>query len=182
MTSAPTADTRLAWLIAWLTRIALIVAALATASWGAGAHIAVRYMNPAAGEWWDVHEFALMRLGAAALGILFGIRLGARYLADSTLQRRVLLIALIAGAIVLPVAAQVCAIAARLGWSGRSGPLDDWLVGAAGYGAGRFLDKVIVALVYALKVVAFGLMVGLALAALAAAIMLVADRVPAGKT
>ncbi len=179
MTSAASTDARLARLIAWLTRIALIVAALGTASWGAGAHIAVRYMNPAAGEWWDAHEFALMESAAAALGMLFGIRLGARYIADAALQRRTVMAGVIAGAVMLPAAAHICSAIARLGWSGRGGRLTDWLIGAAGYSAGVFLGKMVMALVYSLKIVALGLLVGLALAALAAALMIAADRVPA---
>ncbi len=179
---AQPADARVARLIAWLTRIALIVAALATASWGAGAHIAIRYISPGAGEWWDAHEFALMRSAAAALGMLFGIRLGARYVADSTLRRRIVVAALIVGVVFLPAAAHICSVAARLGWAGHSGRLADWLVGAAGYSAGAYLDKVVTALVYALKIVALGLMVGLALAALAAALVMVSERPPATET
>jgi hypothetical protein len=180
VTSAP--SDRLARLIAWLTRVALIIAALATASWGAGAHIAVRYLNPAAGVWWDAHEFALMQSAAAALGMLFGLRLGARNLAGASLQRRTVIAALVVGAILLPAVARLCSAAARLGWSGRGGALADWLVGATGYSAGEFIDKMIVAFVYSVKIVAAGLLVGLALAALGAAILMVADEAPANQS
>jgi hypothetical protein len=178
MTSAP-ADARVTRLVAWLTRIAVIVAALATASWGAGAHIAVRYLNPAAGEWWNAHEFVLMQSASAAFGMLLGIRLGARCVACAALRRRIVASALIAGAVLLAAVARICAIAARYGWAGRSGRVADWFIAVAGYSAGSFLSRLTMALVYSLKIVALGLMVGLALAALAAAAMIAADHVPA---
>jgi hypothetical protein len=158
----------------WLSAIALAIGAVATLSYGSGAEIAVRYLDPPAGAWWNEHEYYLMVTAGAAWGMLVAIRLGARLVEDESLRRRATAAALIAGAMILPVATHYCARIARLGWAGESGTIDDRLVAIAGYTVGNILDKVLIAGVYFLKVAGFALIVGLAVFAAAAAAALAA--------
>jgi hypothetical protein len=61
-----------------LTSLALTLAVIFTLSYGAGAHIAVRYFSPSFGAWWNSNEFAIIECAASALGMLIGIRIGGR--------------------------------------------------------------------------------------------------------
>jgi hypothetical protein len=162
-------------LLRWLSAIALAIGAIATLSYGSGAEIAVRYLDPPVGAWWNEHEYYLMVTAGAAWGMLVGIRIGARAVAGEALRRRATAAALIAGAVILPIAATYCARIARFGWRGESGAIDDRLAAFAGYSAGNILDKVLIAGVYFLKVAGFALIAGLAVFAVAAAAALAAE-------
>jgi hypothetical protein len=153
----------------WLSAIALGIGAVATLSYGSGAEIAVRYLDPPVGAWWNEHEYYLMVTAGAAWGMLIAIRLGARLVEDEGLRRRATAAALVAGAVILPVAAVYCARIARLGWTAESGAIDDRLVAIAGWDVGNILDMVLIAGVYFLKVAGFALIAGLAVFAAAAA-------------
>ncbi len=159
----------------WLSAIALAIGAVATLSYGSGAEIAVRYLNPPVGAWWNEHEYYVMVTAGAAWGMLLAIRLGARLVEDEGVRRRATAAALIAGAVILPVAALYCARIARLGWAGESGAIGDRLVSIAGYSIGYILDKVLIAGVYFLKVAGFALIAGLAVFAAAVAAALAAQ-------
>ena len=52
-----------------LTFVALLLGAVFTLSYGTGAHIAVRYLNPPFGSWWNANEFAILECATAAIGI-----------------------------------------------------------------------------------------------------------------
>jgi hypothetical protein len=168
-------------LMRWLSGLALAIGGIATLSYGSGAEIAVRYLDPPAGAWWNEHEYYLMVTAAAAWGMLAAIRLGARMVADENLRRRATAAALVAGTVILPGAALCCARIARFGWAGESGAIADRLAGIAGYTIGNILDKVFIAGVYSFKVAGFALIVGLAVFAAAVAAALAASSPEGGR-
>ena len=92
--------------------MAIVLGVIFTLSYGTGAHIAVRYLNPSFGAWWNSNEFAIVECAAAAVGMLIGIRIGAR-LVDSALKNRSMIAAVIVGAIVLPIVGRLSAEVAR---------------------------------------------------------------------
>ena len=49
-----------------LTALAIVLGVIATLSYGTGAHMAVRYLNPSFGAWWNSNEFAIVECAAAA--------------------------------------------------------------------------------------------------------------------
>ncbi|MFZ1886675.1 MAG: hypothetical protein WAU33_01485 [Candidatus Binataceae bacterium] len=144
----------------WLTVIALVAGIISTLSYGSGAHLIVRYMDPPLGRWWNEHEFALMIFAAAALGMLIAIRIGARLLDDAAARGRAAVISMIAGAVVLIPIARVGAALGQLGWTGANS-FDT-------YAMNSVVDKVLIAGVYFLKVLFFGLIAGLAIFAVVA--------------
>ena len=77
-----------------LTFVAIVLGVIFTLSYGSGAHIAVRYLNPSFGAWWNSNEFAIVECAAAAVGMLIGIRIGAR-LVDGALKNRSMIAAVI---------------------------------------------------------------------------------------
>jgi hypothetical protein len=167
-------------LLRWLTALALAVGVVATLSYGSGAEIAVRYLDPPAGAWWNDHEYYLMVTAAAAWGMLIAIRLGARLGAGEPVRRRAVGAALVLGVLILPLAAHYCASIARLGWDAESGAIGDRLAAMAGYSIGSILDKILIAGVYFLKVSGFALIAGLAVFAAATAAALAVTN-PAGE-
>lgn len=145
-----------------LTFVALVLSVLSTLSYGAGAHLAVRYLNPPFGAWWNANEFAIVECAAAGLGILIGIRIGARFVHDRALRNRSMVTATIAGVLALPVIARVIAQVARFNFtSGAS--IRAWLIDRFTYDEGKFLDKLLTACVYSIKITAFALPVGMIL-------------------
>jgi hypothetical protein len=146
-----------------LTAVALAIGALATLSYATGAHIAVRYLDPPLGAWWQSNEFWIMEGGASALGVLIGLRTGARLVDDSGLRRRTAVASLVAAPVVCVWLTPAFAVVARMGWNARAASIESRLVGLAGYGAGRFLDKILIAGVYFIKTACFALLVGLTL-------------------
>src|SRR6202041_2811482 len=90
----------------WMGRftfVALVLGAVFTLSYGTGAHIAVRYLNPPFGAWWNSNEFAILECATAAIGMLIGIRIGARLVNDAALKNRSMVAAVIASALLLPI-------------------------------------------------------------------------------
>jgi hypothetical protein len=159
----------------WLSAIALAIGVVATLSYGSGAEIAVRYLDPPAGAWWNDHEYYVMVTAGAAWGMLVAIRLGARLVDGERVRRRATAAALIAAVVILPVVTLYCARIARLGWAGESGAIDARLVSLAGYSVGNILDKILIAGVYFLKVAGFALIAGLSVFAAAVAAALAAQ-------
>jgi hypothetical protein len=160
----------------WLTWLSIVIGLLATLSYAVGAHMAVRYFFPAAGAWWNEHEFAFMETSAAALGILVAIRAGARLIGAGTPRRPAVIAALVAGVVLLPAISALSAQLARLGWTAGGGVIREHLTAAAGYSAGIIIDKVAIASVYFLKTAGFAWIAGLALLALAAAVFMTAGE------
>jgi hypothetical protein len=148
---------------AWMRRLtaaAIALDVIATFSYGAGAHIGVRYFDPSFGAWWNANEFAMLECAAAAVGMLLGIRLGARLLDSGALRNRSSIAAVIVCAVMLPIAGRVGAEVSRFRLtSGASAR--DWLIDHYRYDTGRFLDKLLAAGIYSIKIAAFALPVGM---------------------
>jgi hypothetical protein len=160
-----------------LTFVAIILTVVFTLSYGLGAHIAVRYLNPSFGAWWNSNEFAIVECAAAALGMLIGIRIGARLVHGGALKNRSMVAAVIVGGLMLPIVARISAEIARFKFT-SGGSVATWLIDHFRYDTGMFLDKLLTAGVYSIKIAAFALPVGMILFAMAVAIFMTAE--PAG--
>jgi len=157
-----------------LTFVAMLLTAVFTMSYGTGAHIAVRYLNPPFGAWWNSNEFAILECAAAAIGILIGIRVGARLVNDAALRNRSMIAAVIVSALMLPIVGRVGAQIARFKFtSGASA--NELLIDRFGYDTGMFLDKLLAAGVYSIKIAMFALPVGMILFGLAIAIFMTSE-------
>src|SRR5882762_2167261 len=154
-----------------LTDLAIFLGIIMTLSYGAGAHIAVRYLSPRFGAWWNANEFAMVECSAAALGMLIGIRLGARLVDGLSLRKKSSIAAVIAGALALPAVAKVGAEVARYRFT-RGASANAWLIDRFGYDVGMFLDKVLSAGDYSIKIVLIALPVGMILFGLAALVFM----------
>jgi hypothetical protein len=162
-----------------LTFVAILLTVIFTLSYGLGAHIAVRYLNPSFGAWWNSNEFAIVECAAAALGMLIGIRIGARLVDGGPLKNRSMVAAVIVGGLMLPIVARISAEIARFKFS-NGGSVTSWLIDHFRYDTGMFLDKLLTAGVYSIKIAAFALPVGMILFGVAVAIFMTAE--PAGET
>ncbi len=162
-----------------LTALAIALGVIATLSYGTGAHIAVRYLNPPLGAWWNSSEFAIVECAAAAAGMLIGIRIGARLVTGGALRNRSMIAAVIVCALMLPIVGRVGAEIARLRFtSGASA--NAWLIDRFGYDVGMTFDKLLAAGVYSIKIAAFALPVGMVLFGAAIAMFMTAK--PVGDT
>jgi hypothetical protein len=165
---------------AWMRRLtaaALALGVIATLSYGAGAHIAVRYLDPPLGAWWNSNEFAILECAAAAVGMLIGIRLGARLVDSGPPRNRSTIAAVIVGALVLPIVGRVGAELARFRFTSGA-PAHEWIIDRFGYDAGKFLDKLLAAGVYSIKIAAFALPVGMIAFGVAIALFMTAETAP----
>ena len=122
----------------WLTALAIALAVITTLSYGTGAHIAIRFLNPVFGAWWNANEFAMFECSAAAVGMLLGIRLGARLVHGLSLKSNSMITAVIAGALALPIVARIGAEVARYRFT-RGASANAWLIDRCGYDTGMFL-------------------------------------------
>ena len=157
-----------------LTFVAILLGAVFTLSYGTGAHIVVRYLNPPFGAWWNSNEFAIVECAAAALGMLIGIRIGARLVHGGALKNRSMIAAVIVSALALPIVGRVGAEVARFRFtSGASA--NAWLIDRFGYDTGMFLDKLLAAGVYSIKIAAFALPVGMILFGVAISIFMTSE-------
>jgi hypothetical protein len=160
-----------------LTFAALLLGAVFTLSYGAGAHIGVRYLNPSFGAWWNSNEFAILECATAAIGMLIGIRIGARLVNDAVLKNRSMVSAVIVSALMLPIVARIGAQIARFKFiSGASA--NELLIDRFGYDTAMFLDKLLAAGVYSMKIAMFALPVGMILFGLAIAIFMTSEPTP----
>jgi hypothetical protein len=156
-------DRRLRRIIRWLTALSIVAGFFTTLIYASGAHLAVRYFNPPAGAWWDTHQFAIMEATATALGLLIAIRGASRLVYDDDTRRRAKILSLVASAFIVIPLSHLVASLGRLGWSGDSARIRDFLEAVAGYGVGNILDKLVIGGVYFLKSCAFAGLGGLAL-------------------
>ena len=157
-----------------LTFVALLLGAVFTLSYGTGAHIAVRYLNPPFGAWWNANEFAILECATAAIGMLIGIRISARLVNDAALKNRSMIAAVIVSALLLPIVGRIGAQIARFKFtSGAS--VNELLIDRFGYDTGMFLDKLLAAGVYSIKIAMFALPVGMILFGLAIALFMTSE-------
>jgi hypothetical protein len=157
-----------------LTFVAMLLCAVFTLSYGTGAHIAVRYLNPPFGAWWNSNEFVILECAAAALGMLIGIRIGARLVNDAALKNRSMIAAVIVSALALPIVGRIGAQIARFKFTGGAFA-NELLIDRFGYDTGMFLDKLLAAGVYSIKIAMFALPVGMILFGLAIAIFMTSE-------
>jgi hypothetical protein len=159
----------------WLTDLAIFLGFIMTLSYGGGAHIAVRYLNPRFGAWWNANEFAMVVCCAAGFGMLVGIRLGARLVDGLSLKNKSSIAAVIAGALALPAVAKIGAEVARYRFT-RGAGANAWLIDRFGYDVGMFLDKLLSAWVYSIKIALFALPIGMILFGLAIVVFMSASE------
>ncbi len=158
-----------------LTFVALLLGAVFTLSYGTGAHIAVRYLNPPFGAWWNANEFAILECAAAAIGMLIGIRIGARLVDDAALKNRSMVAAVIVGAPCRCRSSGASARKSRASNSPAAHPPTEWLIDRFGYDTGMFLDKLLAAGVYSIKIAMFALPVGMILFGVAIAVFMTSE-------
>jgi len=162
-----------------LTALAILLGVIFTLSYGSGAHIAVRYLNPSFGAWWNANEFAIVECAAAAIGMLIGIRVGARLVQGGALRNRSMIATVIVSALALPIVGRVSAEVARFKFT-SGGSVQAWLIDGFGYDLGSILDKLLMAGVYSIKIALFALPVGMILFGVAIAVFMTTE--PAGDT
>jgi hypothetical protein len=165
-------ERREARVLVQLTLVSVTVGVLSTLSYSLSASTALRFTHPSLGAWWDAHQFYFMAGAATALGLLIGIRIGRRLVADGRRRSRSLGLALVLAIVAFVPLLHICASAARLGWSAGDGTTWGRIVDRAGYVAAKQIDKVLIASVYFVKIVGFALLAGLALIAAAAVLTL----------
>ena len=118
-----------------LTAIAIALGVLSTLSYGTGAHIVVRYLDPPLGAWWNANEFAILECAASAIGMLIGIRIGARLVHGGWLKSRAMVLAAIVGGLALPLVGRVGAEVARFRFT-SGGSVTSLLIDRFGYDTG----------------------------------------------
>jgi hypothetical protein len=154
-----------------LTFLALLIGLVAAASYAEGTTTSLRVFRPALGAWLDAHQFYLMEGGATALGLIVGIRLGRRLAAESVGGRRGANSVMILAALAWAPLVHVCAAAARLGWSGRGGSIESWIVGREGYEAGARFLRLFITAIYFFKTAGLAALAGLAMIAIGVALV-----------
>jgi hypothetical protein len=159
-----------------LTLLAVMLGVISTLSYGAGAHIAVRYLNPQLGAWWNSNEFVFVECAAATIGMLIGIRIGARLVHGIELRNRSMIASVIVCALVLPIVARVSARVARFKFTSGAAA-NASLIDRFGYDVGIFLDKLLTASLYSIKIAAFALPVGMIFFGLMIAIFMTTEPV-----
>ena len=159
-----------------LTAIAIALGVLSTLSYGTGAHIVVRYLDPPLGAWWNANEFAILECAASAIGMLIGIRIGAGLVHGSWLKGRAMVSAAIVGGLALPLVGRVGVEVARFRFT-SGGSVTSWLIDRFGYDTGMFLDKLLTAGVYSIKIAAFALPFGMILFGVAIAVFMTTEPV-----
>jgi hypothetical protein len=150
-------------LIGRLIQACLIVGLLAMFSYAVGLHNVVRMKAPAAGAWWNAHEFYFMEGAATGFGLLVALRVGVRFAAEAASMRYLATITLALEAALLIPLTHLCARVARIGADGGAIVAPNRMAAFAGFETAKLLDKLLIAALYFLKTVAFGFLIGLAL-------------------
>jgi hypothetical protein len=150
-------------LMARLIQASFILGLPATFSYAAGLHNVVRMKAPAAGAWWNAHEFYFMEGAATAFGLLVALRVGVRLTAGADSPRYLAAVALALEAALLTPLTYLCARVARIGADGGAIVAPNRIAAFAGFESGKLLDKLLIAALYFLKTVAFSFLIGLAL-------------------
>jgi hypothetical protein len=150
-------------LVGRLLEACFIVGLLAMYSYAVEYHNTLRMKSPAAGAWWNAHEFYFMEGTATALGLLMALRVGVRLAAEADSIRYLAISALALDAALLIPLTYLCADVARIGADGGAIVALDRMARFAGFEGGKLLDKLLTAGDYVLKTAAFGFLLGLAL-------------------
>jgi len=153
--------------LGWLILLAFAVGLVSLLSYSLTASELMRSDNPAFAAWWEAHQFYFMEGGATALGLLLAIRIGGSLVAGPDRRSRAGLAAVVLAVIAFAPLIHVCAVVARLGWSGRGSSFASWIISREGYDTGRQVDKIMIAGVYFSKTAGFALLAGLGLMAIA---------------
>ena len=153
--------------LGWLILLAFAVGLVSLLSYSLTASELIRSDNPAFAAWWEAHQFYFMEGGATALGLLLAIRIGGSLVAGPDRRSRAGLAAVVLAVIAFAPLIHVCAVVARLGWSGRGSSFASWIISREGYDTGRQVDKIMIAGVYFSKTAGFALLAGLGLMAIA---------------
>jgi hypothetical protein len=161
------ATTRPLRFLGWFILLAFAVGLVSLLSYSLTASELIRSDNPAFAAWWQSHQFYFMEGGATALGLLLAIRIGGTLVAGPDRRSRAGLAAVVLAIIAFAPLIHVCAVAARLGWSGRGSSFASWIISREGYDTGRQVDKIMIAGVYFLKTTGLALLAGLGLMAIA---------------
>jgi hypothetical protein len=149
-------------LVRRLIQVALLVGLLAMFSYATGLHNVVRMKAPAAGAWWNAHEFYLMEGAATAFGLLVALLIGLRLVAGTERLCRLAAIMLAFEAALLIPLTHLCARVARIGADGGAIVAPNRMAAYAGFESAKMLDKLLIAALYFFKTVAFGFLIGLA--------------------
>jgi hypothetical protein len=160
-------------LLMWPSLFALIIGLVSLLSFSLNASELMRPTSPSFGAWWEANQFYFMEGGATALGLLLGIGVGNGTMADRHQRSRARLAALVLAIIAFTPLIHLCAVAARMGWSGRATSLASRITAREGYEMGRYVDRVLITAVYFFKTVAFAMLCGLGLMAIACAAVIV---------
>jgi hypothetical protein len=155
------------WFLGWLILLAVAIGVVSLLSYSLAGSELVRSDAPIFAAWWEARQFLFMEGGATALGLLLGVAVAERLVADQDQRFRAGLVALVLAIIAFAPLIHVCAVAARSGWNGRAASLASWIISREGYDAGRQIDKVVIAGVYFFKTVGFAFLSGLGLMAIA---------------
>jgi len=165
-----------------LTFLALLIGLVAAASYAVGLASVMRFAHPPLGVWLDAHQYYLMAGGATAFGLIVGIRIGRRLAADAAGVPQTANIALILAALAFVPLIHLCARAARFGWAGRDGVAVNWITDREGYESGARLVRMFITAIYFFKTAGLAMIAGLALIALAVAIVSSRDAAGADRT
>jgi hypothetical protein len=150
-------------LIARLIQASVLIGLLAMYSYVSGLHNVMRMRAPAAGAWWNAHEFYFMEGAATALGLLIALRVGVRFAAEAASIRYLAPVALALEAALLLPLTRLCARVARIGAEGGAIVALNRMAAYAGFESGKMLDKLLITALYFLKTVGFGFLLGLAI-------------------
>jgi hypothetical protein len=127
-------------LVARLIQVCVVVGLLATFSYASGLHNVVRMRAPAAGAWWNAHEFYLMEGAATALGLLVALRVGVRFAAEAASLCYLAPVTLALEAALLMPLTRLCARVARIGADDGAIVAANRMAAYAGFESGKMLD------------------------------------------
>jgi hypothetical protein len=150
-------------LIGRLIQASVVIGLLAMFSYASALHNMVRMKAPAAGAWWNAHEFYFMEGSATALGLLVALRVGVRFAAEAASIRYLAPVTLALEAALLMPLTHLCARVARIGADGGAIVAPTRMAAYAGFESAKMLDKLLIAALYFLKTVGLGFLLGLAL-------------------
>jgi hypothetical protein len=145
-----------------VTIFAAVAAFISILSYGSGAEIAVRYVSPRLGAWWNDHEFQIAIYSASVLGMAVAIRCAARLIGDDRLKRDASVVATIASALGIAWIAPFAGRLARVASGVPAVMPSAWIVSRAGMDVGTVIDKIATAGIYFSKAVGFSFLAGLA--------------------